>query len=97
MCAGTCDDDRFKIIGKAKEDLLKSTNIDSSPDEMKVLDVFLFRCGQMGWLNQYKEGNSTDEIMKLRDKLSDLTVRYECLKELNRTLMTELERNYEDK
>ena len=61
MCAGTCDDDHFKIIGKAKEDLLKSTNIDSSPDEMKVLDVFLFRCWQMGWLNQYKESENKYE------------------------------------
>ena len=60
MCAGTCDD-RFKIIGKAKEDLLKSTNIDSSPDEMKVLDVFLFRCWQMDWLNQYKESENKYE------------------------------------
>lgn len=46
-------DNRFEIIGKAKQDLLKSTNIDSSKDEMKVLDNFLFRCWQMGWLNQY--------------------------------------------
>ena len=48
-----CGDNRFEIIGKAKQDLLKSTNIDSSKDEMKVLDNFLFRCWQMGWLNQY--------------------------------------------
>lgn len=48
-----CGDNRFEIIGKAKQDLLKSTNIDSSKDEMKGLDNFLFRCWQMGWLNQY--------------------------------------------
>ena len=48
-----CGDNRFEIIGRAKQDLLKSTNIDSSKDEMKVLDNFLFRCWQMGWLNQY--------------------------------------------
>ena len=48
-----CGDNRFEIIGKAKKDLLKSTNIDGSKDEMKVLDNFLFRCWQMGWLNQY--------------------------------------------
>ena len=48
-----CGDNRFEIIGKAKQDLLKSTNIDSSKDEMKVLDNFLFRCWHMGWLNQY--------------------------------------------
>lgn len=28
-------------------------NIESSPEEMKVLDSFLFRCWQMGWLSKY--------------------------------------------
>lgn len=46
-----CGDNRFKIIAKAKEDLIKSTNIETSSDEMKVLDNFLFRCWQMGWLD----------------------------------------------
>lgn len=45
----------FEIIAKAKQALLDSTNIESSPDEMKVLDDFLFRCWQMGWLDKYKE------------------------------------------
>ena len=31
-----CNDDRFEIINKAKQDILKSTNIETSPDEMKV-------------------------------------------------------------
>ena len=48
-----CNDNRFEIIEKAKQDLLNSTNIESSTDEMEVLDNFLFRCWQMGWLNQY--------------------------------------------
>ena len=48
-----CGDNRFEIIEKAKQDLLNSTNIYSSKDEMKVLDNFLFRCWQMGWLKQY--------------------------------------------
>ena len=50
-----CNDGRFEIINKAKQDILKSTNIETSPDEMKVLDNFLFRCWQMGWLDKYKE------------------------------------------
>lgn len=50
-----CGDNRFKIIEKAKEDLLNSTNIDTSPDEMKVLDNFLFRCWQMDWLKMYED------------------------------------------
>lgn len=50
-----CGDNRFEIISKAKEDILNSTNISSSEDEMKVLDNFLFRCWQMGWLDRYNE------------------------------------------
>ena len=45
-----CGDNRFEIIENAKKKLLEDTNISSSPDEMKVLDSFLFRCWQMGWL-----------------------------------------------
>ena len=45
----------FKIIAKAKQALLDSTNIESSHNEMKVLNDFLFRCWQMGWLDKYKE------------------------------------------
>lgn len=50
-----CGDDRFKIIEKAKEAILDATNINSSPEEMAVLDNFLFRCWQMGWLKKYEE------------------------------------------
>lgn len=46
-------DGRFEIIAKAKQDLIESTNIEQSEDEMKVLDDFLFRCWQMGWLDKY--------------------------------------------
>lgn len=49
-----CSDNRFEIIDKAKKDLLENTNIETNKDEMKVLDSFLFRCWQMGWLNKYK-------------------------------------------
>lgn len=47
-----CGDNRFEIIEKAKKHLLESTNIDSSK-EMDVLDSFLYRCWQMGWLDKY--------------------------------------------
>lgn len=50
-----CGDNRFEIIKKAKAELLESTNIETSEDEMKVLDNFLFRCWQMGWLERYDE------------------------------------------
>ena len=48
-----CGDNRFEIIAKAKKNLLESTNIHTSEDEMKVLDSYLFRCWQMGWLERY--------------------------------------------
>ena len=43
-CGEICGDNRFEIINAAKKDLLESTNINTSTDEMKVLDNFLFRC-----------------------------------------------------
>lgn len=49
-----CDDNRFEVIAEAKKDLLESTNIEMSPDEMSVIDNILFRCWQMGWLRQYE-------------------------------------------
>lgn len=45
----------FKIIERAKADLLRKTNIDTSPSEMAVLDEILFRCWQMGWLDRYEK------------------------------------------
>lgn len=49
-CGEVCGDSRFEIIENAKRRLLRETNIESSPKEMEVLDDFLFRCWQMGWL-----------------------------------------------
>lgn len=51
----TAGDKRSEIIAKAKEDIIRWTNIETSEDEMKVLDSFLFRCWQMGWLDRYEE------------------------------------------
>ena len=51
----TCGDNRFEIIEAAKKDILESTNIGMCEDEMKVLDSFLFRCWQMGWLDKYEK------------------------------------------
>lgn len=50
-----CGDNRFEVIDRAKEALLKSTNIETSEKEMEVLDSFLFRCWQMGWLKKYDD------------------------------------------
>lgn len=58
-----CGDNRFEIIARAKKHLLDATNIDTSADEMKVLDDFLYRCWQMGWLDRYdrKTENSSEK------------------------------------
>ena len=50
-----CGDNRFIIIKRAKEDIIKSTNVESRKDEMNDLDSFLFRCWQMGWLDKYNK------------------------------------------
>lgn len=61
----TCGDNRFEIIARAKKALLEKTNIEGSPEEMAVIDNFLFRCWQMGWLNGYDDvrevGKKNDE------------------------------------
>ena len=54
MCE-ICDDNRFEIIERAKAHLINSTNIEASPDEMRVLNNFLYRCWQMGWLELYNK------------------------------------------
>ena len=46
-----CDDNRFELIEKYKNRLIKYTNIEDSPDEMKVLNSIFFRLWQMGWLD----------------------------------------------
>lgn len=38
-----CNDNRFDIITKVKQDIIESTNIKAPKDKMKVLDNFLFR------------------------------------------------------
>lgn len=57
-----CGDSRFEIIAEAKKKIIESTNIESSPDEMKVLDSFLFRAWQMRWLPESKDKKSFEEL-----------------------------------
>lgn len=51
--AEVCGDNRFEVIEKAKKHLIEATNISGSPEEMKEIDNFLYRCWQMGWLKKY--------------------------------------------
>ena len=64
-----CNDSRFDIIKAAKMDLINATNIETSPEEMSVLDRFLFRCWQMGWLNSY-EPSWYQRLINERDELA---------------------------
>lgn len=57
---GQCCDNRFEIIAKAKEALLKETNIARDEQEMAVIDNILFRCWQMGWLDKYDDTKHSD-------------------------------------
>lgn len=57
-----CGDNRFRIIERAKKDLIEKTNIESRPEEMEVLDSFLFRCWQMGWLEEYNYDSNESEL-----------------------------------
>ena len=52
-----CGDNRFEIIERAKRNLVENTNIQSRKEEMQVLDNFLFRCWQMGWLDKYDKNS----------------------------------------
>ena len=49
--ADMCADNRFELIERFKKELIESTNIETSPEEIKVIDDILFRFWQMGWLD----------------------------------------------
>ena len=80
----TCEDNRFEIIQKAKDDLIRSTNIQGSPEEMEVLDSILFRAWQMGWLEKYEpdyKERMKKEYWQLKeryDKLHNMCSKYEA-------------------
>ena len=60
-----CNDNRFELIEKAKQKLLKATNIETSQDEMKVLDSILFRVWQLGWLDNLEGPKTYEELRSL--------------------------------
>lgn len=84
-----CNDNRFDLIEKAKQRLIKATNIETSPEEMKVLDSILFRFWQMGWLENNNENYETlKERLENKQKqlLRDIRYDYEKLAELKESL-----------
>lgn len=67
-----CGDDRFEIINETKQYIINATNIETSPEEMNVLDSICFRLWQLGLTKRNK------------DKLKELTHQpalSECIKE----------------
>lgn len=50
-----CGDDRFEIINETKEYIINATNIDTSPEEMVVLDNICFRLWQLGLTKRNKD------------------------------------------
>ena len=62
-----CTDNRFDLIATYKRDLLNCTNIETSPDEMAVIDNILFRFWQMGWLLPTPRTNA-DRIRAMTDE-----------------------------
>lgn len=55
-----CTDNRFEVIAAYKKKLMERTNIETSPDEMAVIDNVLFRFWQMGWLPPVPHGRLID-------------------------------------
>lgn len=75
--ADICNDDRFEMIKWIKERLVKGTNIEGSPEEMKVIDSILFRFWQLGWLTLIDkftlDKDCTDEIFECSKIIGALT------------------------
>ena len=67
MATDICADDRFEIIKRCKALLIEATNIESSPEEMAVIDDILFRFWQIGWLNLIYKVVETPKKKMLRE------------------------------
>ena len=55
-----CTDNRYEVIAAYKKKLMERTNIETSPDEMAVIDNLLFRFWQLGWLPPVPHGRLID-------------------------------------
>jgi hypothetical protein len=60
MSGEICTDNRFEIIAAYKKKLIEGTNIQTSPEEMAVIDNILFRFWQMRWLPPIPHGRLID-------------------------------------
>lgn len=74
-CGDVCTDERFSMIARVKNELIRSTNIETDKKEMEVIDSILFRFWQMGWLelinceiaskNKYRDYNRYGTVDKI--------------------------------
>lgn len=62
-----CTDNRFELIAKYKAKLIEATNIETSEDEMKVIDSILFRLWQMGWLDIIEMFINGEPVVRCKD------------------------------
>lgn len=87
-----CGDNRFEIIEAYKKKLIEDTNIESSPDEMAVIDNILLRFWQMGWLPDVTDTNVGDMIYR-QDAIDVLEERLRANGYSNVPLVSELNRS----
>ena len=76
-----CTDNR--IIAEYKQKLIDGTNIETSPEEMAVIDNILFRFWQMGWLNPNKTNADRIRAMTDEELASSLAIEYWKLPKCN--------------
>ena len=90
-----CGDNRFELINKYKQKLIKATNIETAKDEMKVIDNILFRFWQMGWLgmleNYAEQDKKYDEMRdrkerRILDLAKQVCQKEEIIKQLQHTV-----------
>lgn len=78
MVGVICNDNRFELILKYKKELLDHTNIETSKQEMEVINSVLFRFWQMGWLDKLEEYDrqkaEVERLNKEVDRLSQVVM-----------------------
>lgn len=96
-----CTDNRFKVIEELKNYIIEATNIETSPDEMKVLDDFCFRLWQLDLtLETKRKLKELQNDIKLNEtQIDDLTLEVanykHALEEKNEIIMDLKEKNQE--
>lgn len=80
-----CNDNRFELIEKYKRELLESTNIADSKEEMDVIDSILFRFGQMDWLDKL------EQFDRQKEEIERLTAHCESLRTASNSIKMHLE------